>query len=577
MHKQALINVEETDVRVAILEDGNLVELFIENFRSLSNVGNIYKGRVEGIVPGLKAVFVNVGREKNAFLHFSDVLEEYDLPMSGRPERRPRTVAAAADSADEISQKEEGLFDDDDYIDPEDSEGEGGGSADKRLPKRPPRRSMKMNAGDEILVQVVKDEINEKGPRVTTFLSLPGRYLVMMPYSDNSGGISRRIEDIGERKRLRSLLRSLKETYGAGFIIRTAGLDQDEESIRKDAEQLFQSWQEMQRKASRQKAPACCHNDQEILTRVIRDTFTEDMDEILVDNKPAMRQMIDACKEMVAALAERIHYFDSPNNIFETFEVERQFQKALRRKVWLKSGGQIVIEETEALVAIDVNSGKYVGNDDQETMILKTNLEAARAISHQLRLRDLGGLIIIDFIDMRHRDNELAVLREFKRCLRRDRAKYSISDFSDYGLVEMTRKRIRMSLAKTLFRNCPYCDGSGRILNDSQLWKQLKYELITELEGAPDATGVDLLVHSEFKTYLQKERLDALAALAGRYHVTLNVVAKDEFHHEQMKIVTSLKSTDKNGNVVNKSTKSVRPEASEKKLESVPMAPNNAS
>ena len=450
MHKQALINVEETDIRVAIMEDGNLVELFVENLRSLSNVGNIYKGRVEGIVPSLKAVFVNIGREKNAFLHFSDVLEEYDLPMSGRPERRPRTAAAAADTVEDISAKEEELFDDDDYVEPEDEEGEGG---TRTLVKRAPRRSLKLSAGDEILVQVVKDEINDKGPRITTYLSLPGRYLVMMPYSENSGGISRRIEDPTERKRLRQLLRSLKKEYGAAFINRTAGLDQDEEAIRKDAEQLYHAWQELQRKTARSKAPACCHNDQEILTRVVRDNFTEDLDEILVDNKQAVKQMIKACKEMVPALVDRIHYFDSPKNIFETFEVERQFQKALKRKVWLRSGGQIVIDETEALVAIDVNSGKFVGNEDQESMILKTNLEAARAIAHQLRLRDLGGLIIIDFIDMKSRENELAVMREFKRCLRRDRAKYSISDFSNYGLIEMTRKRIRMSLARTLYRS----------------------------------------------------------------------------------------------------------------------------
>jgi Rne/Rng family ribonuclease len=577
MHTQALINVEETDIRVAVLEDSNLVELFVENFLSLSNVGNIYKGRVEGIVPGLKAVFVNVGREKNAFLHFSDVLEEYDLPMSGRPERRPRTAAAAADTVEEISRKEEQLFDDDDYIDPEDGEGDSEGDSDKRLPKRPARRSLKMSAGDEIMVQVVKDEINEKGPRITTFLSLPGRYLVMMPFSDNTGGISRRIEDVSERKRLRQLLRSLKKTYGAAFIIRTAGLDQDEDAIRKDAELLYQTWMTIQRRAAKQKAPACCHNDQEILTRVVRDNFTDDIDEILVDDKTAMRQLIESCTEMVPALAERTHYFDSPSNIFETFDVERQFQKALRRKVWLRSGGQIVIEETEALVAIDVNSGKYVGNDDQETMILKTNLEAARAISHQLRLRDLGGLIIIDFIDMRSRDNELAVLREFKRCLRRDRAKYSISDFSDYGLVEMTRKRIRMSLAKTMYRNCPYCDGSGRILNDSQLWKQMKYELIAELQGGAKAKAVELLVHSEFKTYLQKERLAALSGLAGKYGVALNVIGRDDFHHEQFKIVTSGNTVSNGDSSVPKGTSSGRSSGPEKKLESARMAPDNAS
>jgi ribonuclease G len=332
----------------------------------------------------------------------------------------------------------------------------------------------------------------------------------------------------------------------------------------------------MQKKAGRLKAPAVCHSDQEILSRVVRDNFTEDLDEILIDNKPQMRSLIAACADMVPALVDRTHFFDSPSNIFETFDIERQFQKALRRKVWLKSGGQIVIDEAEALVAIDVNSGKYVGSDDQETMILKTNLDAARSIAHQLRLRDLGGLIVIDFIDMRSRENEQAVLREFKRCLRNDRAKYSISDFSEYGLVEMTRKRIRMSLAKTMFKSCPYCDASGHILNDAQLWKQLKYELIAELQAEPKATAVELVVHSEFKGYLQKERLDALAGLAGKYGVGLQVTGRDDFHHEQMKIIKSGIPTIKPSPSVKNGTSYGGSPSPEKRLESAPVGPNNA-
>ncbi|MCL5270550.1 MAG: Rne/Rng family ribonuclease, partial [bacterium] len=389
----------------------------------------------------------------------------------------------------------EAADEDDEYVEPlyDEPEGDGDGEEDdedEAPPPRPARRSLPLHVGDEILVQVTKEEISDKGPRVTTYISIPGRYLVYMPFSDNDGGVSRRIEDVGERKRLRQVLRDIQRDSGA-FIIRTAGLDQEEDAIKEDAAILQKAWDQIQARAGRSKAPARLHDDREILTRVVRDNFSDDIDEILIDSKPAMRELFKACQAMVPQLCNRVHYYDSATNIFDTFEVEKQFQKALRRKVWLRSGGAIVIDETEALTAIDVNSGKYVGADDQEQVILKTNMEACRAIAHQLRLRDLGGLIVMDFIDMKSREHELQVLREFKRCLKNDRAKYTVSDFSEFGLVEMTRKRVRQSLAKSFYRPCPYCDGSGRILSEPQLWKQLKYDLLAEMEKPPRTSTID--------------------------------------------------------------------------------------
>lgn len=566
MRKQVLINVEATDVRVAILEDGTLVELFVEDIQTRSKVGNIYKGRVEGIVPGLKAVFVNIGAEKNAFLHFSDVLPEYELPQRGRPERTRRVPLKLDPETDDDNDGEE-----DDYIEPLEEAAE-----ETPAPKRPPRRSRPLQVGDEILVQVTKEEINEKGARITSYVSLPGRYLVLMPFSDEGGGVSRRIEDVTERRRLRELLRAIKPEQGS-FIIRTAGLEQDEDAIRKDAELLIKTWQGIQKRASRSRSATSVYDEQEILSRVVRDNFTDDLDEILIDSKPAMRQLLKTCQEMIPELCDRIHYYDSPINIFDTFEVEKQFQKALRRKVWLRSGGAIVIDETEALTAIDINSGKYVGVEDQEQVILKTNLEACRAIARQLRLRDLGGLIVIDFIDMNVREHELQVLREFKRCLRSDRAKYAISDFSEFGLVQMTRKRVRKSLASSFSRPCPYCEGSGRILTEAQLWKQLKYDLIAELEQAPKVAAVDIMVHSQLKTYMQTHIIEALAWLANKYQVALNIIACNDFHHEHYKVVKQEKSVAQEGGAEPAPARARGRRTAEKKLESVQTAQDNAS
>ncbi|HPK02877.1 MAG TPA: Rne/Rng family ribonuclease [Candidatus Sumerlaeota bacterium] len=564
MRRQVLINVEATDIRVAMLEDGTLVELFVEDLHTRSKIGNIYKGRVESIVPGLRAVFVNIGCEKNAFLHFNDVLPEFELPQKGRPERERRSQLRGTEAVDAMADQEE----DDDYVDPvvvgETEE------AVKNRPRRP------LRVGDEILVQVTKEEINNKGPRITTFISLPGRYLVYMPFAERSGGVSRRIEDGDERKRLRDILRDLKPETGS-LIIRTAGIDQAEEAIRQDAEQLQKKWQEITRRARRDRSPARVYDDQEIITRVVRDNFTEDIDEILIDSKPAMRELIRTCQVMVPCLVDRIALYDSPISIFDTFEVEKQFQKALRRKVPLRSGGEIVIDETEALISIDINSGRYVGHEDQEQTILKINLEACRAIARQLRLRDLGGLIVIDFIDMNERENELAVLREFKRCLRSDRAKYAISDFSEFGLVQMTRKRVRKSLAKAIYRPCPYCDGSGRILTDQQLWKQLKYDLMAELEADPPAAAVRIVVHSEFKTYLQTAMTAELRALAHKYHVALQIVSAEDYHHERITILKQAKSTHNVGPNNGSGGNGLTQRGAEKKLETAQMARDNAS
>lgn len=540
MYKQVLINVEATDLRVAILEDGELVELFVDHFNSKSILGNIYKGRVEGIVPGLKAVFVNIGLEKNAFLHFSDVLQEYDLPLKGRPQRQ---APPAPKRRETEAQETQDSGEEDDYIEPQILPDEAEDEEDEApRPAKGARRSRPLRVGDSMLVQVAKEPINDKGARITSYISTPGRYLVMMPFSDNSGGISRKIENPEERRRLRDLLRGLKGGDGGSFIIRTAGLEEDEKAIVEDHEFLVKQWRTVKKKNLRANAPALVHNEQDILQRLVRDTLRNDIDEILIDSRAEMKNLIKACETMAPAMIDRIHLYQSSKNIFEVFEVEQQFQKALRRKVWLKNGGFLVIDETEALTAIDVNSGKYVGSEDQDQVILHTNLAACEVISRQLRLRDLGGLVVIDFIDMTNRDHQSQVLRQFKSCLRRDDAKYAMTGFSDFGLVEMTRKRVRMSLARAIYRQCPYCEGAGRILGEAQIWKRIKYAVIDELEKHPDTETAQILVHSQIRSYLQKEVLDDIRSISGRFKVGLEFVARPDFHHEQFEIIKLTKS-----------------------------------
>lgn len=549
MHKQVLINVEASDLRVAILENGILTELFVERFNAESILGNVYKGRVEGIVPGLKAVFVNIGREKNAFLHFSDVLREFDLPLRGRPLREaPPKVKPNGNGTEEKAEPAEiessGGEGEDEYIDPQVLPGEEAeDDLDEEEAIKPRKaRSRTLRVGDPIMVQVIKEPINTKGARITSYISMPGRYLVMMPFAERRGGVSRKIEDASQRRRLRDLLRSLKAETGS-FIVRTAGIDESEDAIREDYDFLVDEWKKIKRNNLKATAPALTYDESNILQRLVRDTFRNDIDEILIDSRSQMRELIKAAQKMAPVMVDRIHLYESAKNIFEVFEVEQQFQKALRRKVWTKTGGFLVIDETEALTAIDVNSGKYVGSEDQDQVILKTNMAACETVSRQLKLRDLGGLIVIDFIDMTNRDHQKQVMRELERCLNRDEAKYALSGFSDFGLVEMTRKRVRMSLAKSIYSECPYCEGAGRILNESQTWKQIKYELLRKLEADSDIEAAEVLVHSQIRSYLEEEAVSDIRGIAGQYSVALKFVSRPDYHHEQFDIITSVKST----------------------------------
>jgi ribonuclease G len=417
-----VISVEKLERRVALLENGLLEEYNVERNTSRNIVGSVYKGKVKNIEMGLKAMFVDIGFEKNAFLHFWDAIpaaldsgiEEIDRPKDRRPKKR---ITA------------------------------------KDIPSIYP-------VGSDVIVQVTKGPIGTKGPRVTTNLSFAGRYLVFMPYSDRSG-ISRKIEDPKERDRLRKILRSLEIPEGVGVIIRTVGEGQRARYFVRDLSVLVEQWARVEELIKNEPAPCRVFEEPDLVERTVRDFLTDEIDEVVCDDRAAIDRMNAMVGQISRRARNRIRFYDGATPIFETFGVQKQVDDAFHRQVWLKCGGYIVIDETEALVAIDVNTGRNKGGRDVEKTILQTNLEAADEIARQLRLRNIGGLIIGDFIDMKSRKDQQAVYSLMKERLKRDKAKTHVLPLSALGLMEMTRQRAQESLSDSIYENCPYCQGRG--------------------------------------------------------------------------------------------------------------------
>ncbi|MEI7632914.1 MAG: Rne/Rng family ribonuclease [bacterium] len=391
-----------------------------------------------------------------------------------------------------------------------------------------------LKKGDEIMIQVIKEEIGLKGARISTYLSIPGRYLVLLPHAEE-GGVSRKVENIYERKRLKHLLHEIRQDLDAdnvGFIVRTAGVDREESEIRNDVEFLLGEWNRAKSNYTQCQPTKIVYDDSDILYRLARDVFDENISEILIDSPAEAEHLKSILGKLIPGLVDKVKLYNEPENLFHRYQVEKQIQKAGRRKVWLKSGGYIIIDEAEALTAIDVNTGKFIGKDDQEKMILKTNMEAARTISRELKLRDIGGLIVIDFIDMRDPRNRETLLNEFRNYLKRDRSKTSVSDISEFGLVEMTRKRVRKSLRKTIFTDCPYCQGAGVVLNEQQIWLHIKHEITRLLEDPNPPAALNIVVNPKIRAHIDQNYRDALKRFEQKYGVEIKIGMNDVFHVE---------------------------------------------
>ncbi len=495
MAREMLVNVSEgEECRVAVLDNGSLEELYIERANIASTVGNIYKGRVVNIEAGIQAAFIDFGHAKNGFLHISDL--------------HPRYFAETVEKEEKIGRR-------------------------KSVTQRPPiQRCLKK--GMDIIVQVIKEGINTKGPTLSSYISLPGRYVVLMPWM-NKTGVSQKIEDEAERKRLREMLDGLRLPKQAGLIIRTAAQMATKRELQNDISHLSRLWSAILKRGEKDKSPAPIYQESDLVIRTMRDIFDSQIRKIYCDSEAMTRRIRDFLGIVQPRLRKRVVYYDNKVPLFSRYRIEREIEKIQSSHVALPSGGSLVIEQTEALVAIDVNSGKYRKQDNAEQTALKINMEAAREIVRQLKLRDMGGLIICDFIDMRDNKHKREVERVFRDALKTDRARSRVLKMSLFGLIELTRQRMRPSLQSSTYQKCPHCEGTGFVKS----YESQAIELIRLLQTAvarKEVQRIELRISPETADFLQNQRRTALAKLETEYEKEITVHADWKINGQNRKV-----------------------------------------
>ncbi|HET7586253.1 MAG TPA: Rne/Rng family ribonuclease [Gemmatimonadaceae bacterium] len=469
---------------MAILEDDQLAELMVDRPESRRMVGDIYQGRVEAVLPGIQAGFVDIGTEKSAFLHASDLI--------------------AADASDD---------DEDDDVDEEPE-------PRNRRGKIPPIQEQ-IKRGQDILVQVSKEPISTKGPRVTAQISLAGRFLVYMPHSSRVG-VSRKIGDRAERQRLRELVTEVKGNTPGGVIVRTVGEDVTADTFRRELQALTKQWGKIKRKTRFVRAPALVHRETSLTRGIIRDLFTTKVDTLTVDSKQIYNEITEYLQAIAPELIERVKLYDEKVPLFDKHGIEPEIRDLFKRRCDLPSGGYLIIEQTEALVSVDVNSGRYTGKKDPEKTILQTNIEAARELARQLRLRDIGGIIVADFIDMETRQNRDKVLQELRNCLTRDRARSKAYAVSDLGLIEMTRQRVRQSHFHSMTEPCPMCHGTGRVFSAETTARRVERS-IKRIAAEGKRDNLIIRVHPDVAMYLLEEERDLARRLEKQVGFSLEL------------------------------------------------------
>ena len=480
MQKEILINADLPEKRAAILADEKLEEFYIEQPEDKTIVGNIYKGRIETVVPSLNAAFVDIGQNKKGFLYLSEI--EYSTYEPTEEMKSPQRL--------------------------------------------------KLKKGDEVLVQVVKAAYGTKGPRISGHIGLAGRYLVLAPQNDH-WGISRRIEDERERRRLRSILDGLRLPKNIGFIVRTAAVGRSARELMRDARFLLRLWSRIKKSSYRRAAPSLVYEEYDLILRIIRDSFTEEINQVIVDSKTEYRRIQAFVRKFGRHLARRIHLYQGTDLFFDR-DIEKQINRIFERHVYLRSKAYIVIEPTEGLVVIDVNSGGFKKNLSPEESAFKINAEAAVEIARQLRLRDLGGIIVIDFIDMEKEGHRREILNILNRELSKDRAKYDCLGISKFGLVQMTRERIHNTVQAQTYQGCPYCQGKGKIKSAMTLcilvFRQLKRHL---LSNKPSEVRLSL---NPAVIFLMEKYRDSLQTLEHKFHTKINLISNPTQHLEEIKI-----------------------------------------
>jgi len=536
MSDQLLVNVTPFETRVALVEDGVVAEVFIERHRDRGIVGNIYLGRVQRVLPGMQAAFVEIGLDKAAFLYVGDVGPPEDLPDDDGENVH---VHGAADCAPPVAMTTEGDAETD--LPAPVTPSSGATPAKKRRPAKDRRIEDVLKQGQEVLVQVTKDAIGTKGPRVTCNVSLPGRHLVYMP-THRHIGISRRITDDAERTRLRTTLEELKPTFVddqhpevGGFVVRTVSEGLSRQKLQADMEFLVGLWRDVERRSALVAAPVLVQPELDVVLRTARDLFTADVEKLVMDDVATFQAVQRFVDLLAPDLKPRLVHYTGSEPLFEREGVETELARAMSRKVWLKSGGTLIIDQAEALTAIDINTGRFVGKRNLEDTILKTNLEAVKEVAVQLRLRNIGGMVIIDFIDMEAEDAREKVLAALKQALSSDRARCNVVKMSELGLVEMTRQRTRESLGRQLQETCWYCEGRGALKSK----RTVVYEILRSLMRQAPRLLEEMIVvqaHPEVVDLMlgeERETLDAVEQMCGR---KLTVRPRGSFHQEQYDI-----------------------------------------
>ncbi|MBI5143654.1 MAG: Rne/Rng family ribonuclease [Candidatus Omnitrophica bacterium] len=498
MSREIFTNVTTHEKRVAVLVDKRIEEFYIERAESLNLVGNIYKARVESVVQGMAAAFIELGLEKNGFLHVADVVTD-------------------ASSYEKMLEGETG--------------------EDTQRPERSktlPMITEVLKKGDEVLVQVVKEPISTKGARLTTHISIPGRFLVLMPFEKGTG-LSKRIEDRNERDRIRKIFEELKLSDDIGFIVRTAAIGASKNDIFREARYLTRLWQHINIRGKRARPPQLVHQEYDLSLRSARDLFTNDVTKLEIDSKNDFRRISKFLRIYSPHLRSRLKFYNGTIPLFEKYDIEKQIDKIYERTVRLKSGGYLVFDETESLVAIDVNSGKFVGKKNQEDTAYRTNLEAAQEVPRQFKLRDIGGIIIIDFIDMEAHSHRSNVFKTLEKALEDDKAKTEILNISRLGLVEMTRQRMRKSVESKSYGRCPYCNGRGIIKSVSTI----AIEMVRRLERALQETkakDTSVYLHPDVASYIQAPGRNMIRPLERRFRKTIRIITDPNQHIEDIKI-----------------------------------------
>lgn len=508
MKKEILINSTSEEVRIAITEDGKLTELFYESPDLGRNVGDLYLGKVAKVMPGIRAAFINIGFPQDAFLHFSDMdTNTYDY----------KSILGDEDD-----------IDDDDEDETTQQSGNRTYSKEKPLPSN-------IQRGQDIIVQITKEPVGNKGVRVTTKYSLPGRYLVLIPYNRRIG-VSKKIYNYREKRRLRSIIRPvLPEGFGA--IIRTVAAGQDENLILDDLNKLISTWNDIEEKMKTSKAPAMLYKDASTTSSVMRDLFRDDVSKITVDSRKLYKQIKNYVDDTSPEFSDKVELYTDKIPLFDVRNIEKQIEESLSKKVWLKNSGYLVIETTEAMTVIDVNSGKYAKSKEQEINSLKINFDASKEIVRQLRLRDIGGIVVVDFIDLYEDENKKKLYDELRKEFRKDRAKVTVLPMSDFGLVQITRQRIRQNILHRMSNQCPMCSGTGRVQSEMSYITEIE-RWLQRYKGGSNSKFIRLRVNPLIFNYLTSGIINKILRLCLKYWVFIKLEVDEKLPLSDFKFFT---------------------------------------